>query len=111
LAGEANPGFDTPFGQGKPVRKALAYQELLRERGFIASMSRKGNCYDNACMESFFSTLKSELIYLTKFKTRAEARQTVFEYIEVYYNRIRLHSSLGYMSPCQYEQHLKQVAA
>ena len=50
-------------------------------------MSRKGNCYDNACMESFFSTLKSELIYLTKFKTRAEARQAVFEYIEVCYNR------------------------
>lgn len=67
-------------------------------------MNRKGNCYDNACMESSFGTAKMELIYGHRFKTRAEARQAVFEYIKVFYNRIRLHSSLGYMSPLEYEQ-------
>jgi len=70
----------------------------------VASMSRKGNCYDNACMESFFGTLKRELIYGNRFRTRAEARQAIFEYIEVFYNRIRLHWALGYMSPVEYEQ-------
>lgn len=80
------------------------YQELLSKHGFISSMSRKGNCYDNACMESFFGTLKTELIYLTRFKTRAEARLAVFDYIEVFYNRIRLHSRLGYKSPADFER-------
>lgn len=90
-----------------------AYQELLNKNGFICSMSRKGNCYDNASEESFFSTLKNELIYLTRFKTRDEAKQAIFEYIEVFYNRIRLHSSLGYMSPVEYEKSLtkEQLAA
>jgi len=85
-----------------------AYQDLLRENGFIPSMSRKGNCYDNAPAESFFSTLKNELIHLHRFKTRDEAKQAIFDYIEVYYNRQRRHSSLGYMTPwkfkCQYWQ-------
>jgi len=80
------------------------YQELLKKHGFISSMSRKGNCYDNACMESFFGTLKTELIYLTRFKTRAEARLAVFDYIEVFYNRTRLHSKLGYKSPVDFER-------
>ena len=83
------------------------YQELLREHGFITSMSRKGNCYDNACMESFFGTLKTELIYLTRFKTRAEARLAIFDYIEVFYNRTRLHSKLGYKSPADFEKSFK----
>ena len=69
----------------------------------IASMSRKGNCYDNAAMESFWSTLKHELIYRRHFKTRAEARQAIFDFIEVFYNRRRLHSSLGYRSPIDFE--------
>jgi transposase InsO family protein len=72
-------------------------------------MSRKGNCYDNAFVESFFKTLKVELIYRTKFKTRAEAKAAVFEFIEVWYNRQRLHSSLGYQTPIEYE--LKQLTA
>jgi len=90
-----------------------AYQELLKKHGFVCSMSRKGNCYDNASKESFFSTLKNEPAYLTRFKTRDEARQAIFEYIEVFYNRTRLHSSLGYMSPVEYEKSLtkEQVAA
>lgn len=74
-------------------------------------MSPKGNCYDNACAESFFSTLKNELVYLSAFKTRVEAKQAIFEYIEVYYNRQRLHSSLGYLSPSEYEQYLHSQAA
>lgn len=78
------------------------YQKILKLYGFQLSMSRKGNCYDNACMESFFSSLKMELIYLTKFKTREEARREIFEYIEVFYNRIRIHSSLGYKTPDEY---------
>ncbi|ACL75837.1 Integrase catalytic region [Ruminiclostridium cellulolyticum H10] len=83
------------------------YQKVLNSNGFTASMSRKGNCYDNACMESFFGTLKTELIYLTRFKTRAEARLAIFEYIEVFYNRIRLHSKLGYKSPVEFEKQNK----
>ncbi|WP_242651712.1 IS3-like element ISCce3 family transposase [Ruminiclostridium cellulolyticum] len=83
------------------------YQKVLKSNGFTASMSRKGNCYDNACMESFFGTLKTELIYLTRFKTRTEARLAIFEYIEVFYNRIRLHSKLGYKSPVEFEKQNK----
>lgn len=83
------------------------YQGLLKKYGFLPSMSRKGNCYDNACMESFFGTLKTELIYLTRFKTRSEARLAIFDYIEVFYNRIRLHSKLGYKSPTDFEKSFK----
>lgn len=75
------------------------YQALLTKNGFRVSMSRKGNCYDNACMESFYSILKCELIYLTRFRTREQASVAIFEYIEVFYNRERLHSSLGYVPP------------
>jgi len=60
--------------------------------------------FSNACMESFFHTLRTELVYLTRYRTRAEARRSLFEYIECYYNRIRLHSALGYKSPCEYER-------
>jgi len=80
-----------------------AYQRLLRRHGMICSMSGVGNCYDNAAMESFFSTLKTECVYLRKFTTQQEARQTIFEYVEVNYNRIRPHSSLGYVSPEAFE--------
>ena len=66
-------------------------------------MSRKGNCYDNAVQESFYHTLKTELVHHEHYGTRAQARANVFEYIEVFYNRQRLHSSLGYMSPLQFE--------
>jgi len=86
------------------------YQRALKDYEMIPSMSRKGNCYDNACMESFFGTLKRELIYGNRFRRRAEARQAIFEYIEVFYNRIRLQSALGYMSPVEYEHIFKLVA-
>ena len=79
------------------------YRKALARYGFQASMSRKGNCWDNAVAESFNSTIKTELIYQRNFTTRNEARQAIFEYIEVFYNRQRRHSSLGYLSPLQYE--------
>jgi putative transposase len=80
------------------------YQALLRTYGFIPSMSRKGDCYDNACVESFFGTLKKELVYFHRYRTRAEARTSIFRYIELFYNRVRLHSKLGYKSPEDYEK-------
>ena len=82
------------------------YRQLLDENHMLCSMSRKGNPYDNPWIESFFSTLKNECIKLNKFKTRAEARQAIFDFIEVYYNRQRLHSGIGYMTPFEYEQML-----
>ncbi len=79
------------------------YQQLLEANGVTCSMSRAGNCYDNAVMESFWGTLKTELVYHEKYKTREQARQSIFEYIEVFYNRVRRHSSLGYISPEAFE--------
>lgn len=81
-----------------------AYQRLLQAHGMIPSMSRKGDCFDNACAESFFSTLKNELVHHTTFHTREEARTAIFEYIEVFYNRQRLHQTLGYLTPAEYER-------
>jgi putative transposase len=80
------------------------YRQALASRGIQCSMSRKGNCWDNAVVESFFGTLKSELVYRTHFATRHQARLELFEYIEVFYNRKRRHSSLGYLSPWEYER-------
>ena len=80
------------------------YQATLETYGIAASMSRKGNCWDNAAMESFFSRLKVELIYAEAFRTVEEARAGIFEYIEIFYNRKRRHSSLGYISPHEFEQ-------
>jgi transposase InsO family protein len=80
------------------------YRALLAKHGIEISMSGKGNCFDNAPMESFFSTLKSELVHHTRFQSRAQARRELFEFIEVYYNRQRLHSALGYLSPHAFEE-------
>ena len=79
------------------------YQQLLARHGVVASMSRRGNCYDNAVMESFFGTLKTELTHHEEFLTRDEAQQSLFEYLEVFHNRKRRHSALGYRSPAEYE--------
>jgi putative transposase len=86
---------------------ADSYQQLLTQHGIEPSMSRKGNCWDNAVAESFFHTLKTELIYLEDFDTREQAQTGVFEYIEVFYNRQRCHSANGYLAPLVYEQTLK----
>jgi putative transposase len=80
------------------------YQLLLARHGITCSMSRKGDCWDNAPMESFFASLKKELVHGADFATRAEARAAVVEYIEVFYNSQRRHSSLGYVAPAEYEQ-------
>ena len=79
------------------------YQHLLQRHGITVSMSGRGDCYDNAMMESFWATLKCELVHQQRYATRMQARQAIFEYIEVFYNRRRLHSSLGYVSPDSFE--------
>lgn len=80
---------------------AIDYRDALADNGIEASMSRKGNCWDNSVAESFFATLKKELVYRTRYATRRQAAAAIFEYIEVFYNRIRLHSTLGYRTPAQ----------
>lgn len=80
------------------------YRALLRRHGLVASMSRRGNCHDNAPAESFFASLKSDLVRGRRFATHAEARAALFDYIEAFYNRRRRHSSLGYLTPVEYEQ-------
>ena len=83
-----------------------SYRQRLAAAGVVPSMSRKGNCYDNAVMESFWSSLKRELVHRCQFATRAQARAAVFEWIEIFYNRERLHSALGYQSPVDFETQL-----
>ena len=112
----ASAALDMALAQRKPKEGAIhhsdqgvqytskAYQQQLMAAGLIASMSRKGMPYDNAVMESFFSSLKQELTHHERFADRDEARSKVFDYIEVFYNRQRLHSSLGYHSPEQFEK-------
>jgi len=88
------------------------YQATLKKHGMICSMSRKGNCYDNACAETFFSTIKCEMLYHKRYMTREEARRDIFWYIEVFYNRKRRHQALGYLSPATFKQsYLEQKAA
>jgi putative transposase len=82
------------------------YRKRLEALKIQASMSRRGNCYDNAFAESFFSTLKKELIYRKEYKNKEEAKKSIFEYIEVWYNRKRIHSSIGYKTPIQFEASL-----
>jgi transposase InsO family protein len=83
---------------------SAAYQHLLDDHGVVCSMSRPGNCLDNAVAESFFHTLKTELVYQQHYRTREEARLAIFEYVESFYNRTRLHSTLDYRSPEEYER-------
>jgi putative transposase len=91
---------------------SMEYQQLLAQHGIISSMSRRANCWDNAVAESFFATLKIELVYQTQWNTRAQARSAIFEYIELFYNRSRRHSALGYLCPNQFEsRHHESKAA
>jgi len=85
------------------------YCDLLKAYGFIGSMSGKGNCYDNAVVESFFHSLKTERIHHRHYQTREEARSDIFNYIEMFYNTKRLHSTLGYCSPVQFEQQYRMT--
>jgi transposase InsO family protein len=87
-----------------PLYSAYEYRDRMQTPGLVASMSRRGNCYDNAVAESFFSTLKNELVHHCDFASREAARAAIFDYIEVFYNRQRKHQTLGYLSPVQFEQ-------
>jgi transposase InsO family protein len=87
-----------------------SYRELLDQHDIEISMSRKGNCWDNAVVESFFGTIKQELVYHCRWLTRAEARTAIHHYIEVFYNRVRLHSALGYRTPEEIDQEAENVA-
>ena len=86
------------------------YQKLLTRHGLRGSMSRRGNCYDNAPMESFFGSLKNELVHRTTFPTRAAARQALFDYLEIFYNRRRRHSGVGFLTPAQAYEHMAKAA-
>jgi transposase InsO family protein len=111
------------LGRRKPIPGAVfhsdrgsqyaghAFCSILKQYQFSQSMSSAGNCYDNAVMESFFHTLKTEVVYFERYHSRAQARQSIFEYIEVFYNRIRRHSSLGYLSPLEFENRSVEKAA
>lgn len=99
-----NPSANLLFHSDRGVQYASGdYRQALGQAGLIASMSRKGNCYDNAAMESFWSTLKLELVYRTEFATHSQARSEIFDYIECFYNRRRMHSSISYLSPIAFE--------
>ena len=86
-----------------------SHKDLLKKYGIIQSMSRKGNCWDNAVSESFFHSLKTELIYHENFKTKAQANEMIFEYIEIFYNRQRLHSYNNYLSPVEFEEKMLRL--
>ena len=107
---KVKPGLLLHSDRGVQYRSG-EYQQALLDRKITPSMSRKGNCWDNAVMESLFGRLKVELIYAVAYKSKHEAYSGLFEYIEVFYNRIRRHSSLGYKSPVQFEdQYYAQCA-
>jgi putative transposase len=109
--GRRQPAQGLIFHSDRGVQYASdSVRKLLSKRAFRQSMSGKGNCYDNAIMESFFATLKTELIYDETYHTRVEAKQSIFEYIEVFYNRFRKHSALGYLSPAEFENQLKEAS-
>jgi putative transposase len=97
------PGLIHHTDQGRQYATE-SYRQRLIAHGISPSMSRKGDCFDNACAESFMSTLKNELTHHLQFHTREEAKTAIFEYIEVFYNRQRLHQTLGYLSPAEYER-------
>jgi transposase InsO family protein len=86
------------------------YQQMLDEHDMVCSMSRRGDCWDNAVAESFFATLKVELVYRSQWRSRAQACTAIFEYIELYYNRRRKHSALGYRSPVEFEDRMEHFA-
>lgn len=99
------PGLVHHTDQG-PLYSAYDYRERLRASGLVSSMSRKGDCLDNAVAESFFSNLKNELVHHCDFVSRDAARAAIFDYVEVFYNRQRRHQALGYLTPAQFEQRM-----
>ena len=109
---KVGPQAEVIFHSDRGVQYASeAYRNFLKNRNIIPSMSRKGNCYDNAYVESFFSSLKKEMIYRKNPQTEDEMRQAVFEYIETWYNPKRKHSSLDMMSPKQYREIKQKITS
>lgn len=109
--GQRRPGAAVLFHSDRGSQYAGGdYQALLAAHGITGSMSRRGNCWDNAVAESFFATLERELIDRSDWRTRAEAQRAIFRWIELWYNRKRRHSALGYLSPADYEQQLRRRA-
>lgn len=110
--GQARRGGVTPMvhsDRGSQYASS-SFRHELAERGCLQSMSRRGNCWDNAVAESFFSALKLEMVEWVRFETRWEAKGKVFDYIEVFYNRSRIHSATDYLSPAEYEEKFRQAA-
>jgi len=100
-----DPSADLVFHSDRGVQYACEdFRERIAAKNILQSMSGTGDCYDNAVTESFFATLKKERVYRQRYKTRQQARQSIFQYIEVFYNRIRKHSTLGYLSPVQFRE-------
>ena len=89
---------------------AEPYRKVLQRHGIKQSMSRRGNCLDNAPMESFFASLKKERVHQLQFRSRAEARAAVFDYVEIFYNRQRLHAALGYRTPAEARAGMEAIA-
>lgn len=122
-AGLVIDAFKMAVGRRRPPRGLIAhsdrgsqyasraFQRVLRKHGVVCSMSRKGDCWDNAVVESFNATIKTELLHRYEWETRAEARAAVYEYIETWYNARRLHSTLGYQSPITFEEQHPATAA
>lgn len=100
---DIKPGLVVHSDRGVQYR-SIKYHDVLHAVGAVSSMSRRSNCWDNAVMESFFSRLKVELIFSEKYQSIQQVKSSIFEYIEIFYNRVRQHSTLGYLSPMQYEQ-------
>ncbi|MFA0792572.1 IS3 family transposase, partial [Microbulbifer echini] len=100
---QIKPGLIVHSDRGGQYR-SQKYQDLLSESKYKPSMSRQANCWDIAAMESFFSRLNVELVYAGTFESEEQAKSEVFEYIEIFYNRVRRHSALGYVSPAEYER-------
>ncbi|NRB42498.1 MAG: IS3 family transposase [Pseudomonadales bacterium] len=98
------PEADMIIHSDRGVHTALGYQDLICSNGGLVSMSRQGNCWDNTCMKSFYSWLKIKLIYAEQYSSIDEAKSSIFEYIEIFYNSIRRHSAIGYVSPVDFEK-------
>lgn len=90
---------------------STAFQQLLAHNGIVCSMSSTGCCFDNAVAESFFHTLKTECVYFERYESREQAKRSIFEYIEIFYNNHRRHSTLGYLFPVEFEQRFYQRLA
>jgi len=106
---QPNEGLMVHSDRGSQYASDL-YQKTIKDHNFVCSMSRKGNCWDNAPSESFFHTLKTELTHHRRYQSRQDAKEEIFEYIEVFYNRQRRHSTIGYQTPLDYETAYRKVA-